>query len=278
MGGGSSRQSIRQFFDIDVLNQTITNQVTTNRTTVASAQTNIQKLSIVIGGSVVGCNIKTGQRIEANNTSTVESSVSSVVDMKQEISTQLEQSATANMEMLSELGDISSITGKNTEQDVLQEIKSAVKNIVETNITEENITDLMAEQVNIQSTELIIGGSFDCRGGRGTIDASQDVVAGLTATAVTDMLTEKILENKFINQIAQAGETSQSQKATGFASIIDSVGGAISGILQSSTGIFWILGCVLCVALIGITVFMMSPAGQNIGKAGASKVKGGPFR
>lgn len=271
--GGSSRQKIEQFFDIDVLNQSITNTVTTNRTSVASSQTNIQKLSIVIAGNVVGCDIKTGQKIQANNTSTVESAVSSTVNMKQEISSQLEQSATANMEMLSELGDITALTGKRTQQDVLQEIKSVVKNIVETNITEENITELMAEQVNIQSTELIIGGSYDCRGGRGTIDASQDVVAGLTATAVTDMLTEKIMENKFINKIANKGDTSQSQKATGFASLVDSIGKGISGIISSSTGIFWIIGCVLCVALIGIVVFMMSPAGQNIGKAGASKIK-----
>jgi hypothetical protein len=271
--GGSSRQKIEQFFDINVLNKSITNSITTNRTSVASSQTNIQKLSIVIGGSVVGCDIKTGQKIKADNTSTVESAVSSAVNMKQEISSQLDQSATANMEMLSELGDITALTGKKTQQDVLQEIKSVVQNIVETNITEENITELMAEQVNIQSTELIIGGSFDCRGGRGTIDASQDVVAGLTATAITDMLTEKIMENKFINKIAQEGESKQSQKATGFASIIDSIGEGLSNIISSSTGIFYIIGCVLCVALIGLVVFMMSPAGQNLGKAGATKVK-----
>jgi len=273
MGGGSSRQKIEQFFDIDVLNQSITNTVTTNRTSVASSQTNIQKLSIVIAGNVVGCDIKTGQKIQANNTSTVESAVSSTVNMKQEISSHLDQSATANMEMLSELGDITALTGKKTQQDVLQEIKSVVKNIVETNITEENITELMAEQVNIQSTELIIGGSYDCRGGRGTIDASQDVVAGLTATAVTDMLTEKIMENKFINKIAQKGKTDQSQKATGFASIIDSAGAAISGIISSSTGIFWIIGCVFCVALIGLIMYGMSPAGQEIGQAGAQKMR-----
>lgn len=279
MGGGSSRQNIQQFFNIDSLNQTITNQITKNRTSTASSQTNIQKLSIVIGGSVVGCDIKTGQRIEASNQSTVSSAVSAVVDMKAEIAAQLEQSASANMEMLSELGDTSSLTGKNTEQDILQVVNTITKNIVETNITEENITELMAEQVNIQNTELIIGGSFDCRGGRGTIDASQDVVASLVAQAVGDMITEKIMENELVQQVTQSAEASQSQKATGFAAMIDSFGTAVSGIISSSTGIFWIIGCVLCVALIGVTIFMMSPAGQNIGKAGASKVKGpGPLR
>jgi hypothetical protein len=274
MGGGTSRQSIKQFFEIDSLNETITNQLTKNRTSVASSQTNIQKLSIVIGGSVVGCDIKTGQKIEASNQSTVDSAVSAIVDMKQEISSQMEQSAAANMEMLSELGDISGIVGAKTNQDIEQTVKTMVKNIVETNISEENITELMAEQVNIQSTELIIGGTFDCRGGRGTIDASQDVVAALTASAVSDMLTEKLLKNEMVSAVVQKAEAGQSKKNTGVASIVDSIGSAISGIINSSTGIFYIIGCVLCVALIGLVVFMMSPAGQNVGKAGASKISG----
>lgn len=269
--GGSKSQMVQQFFNINAVNETITNQVTKNRTTVSASQTNIQKLSIIIAGSVVGCDIKMNQKIAANNVSTVESAVQTVVDMKSDIQNTMEQSAEANMAMLTELGSLSDLIGESN-QDIRQEINTTIRNVVETNITEENITELMAEQVNIQKSELIIGGNFDCRGGRGTIDASQDVVAQLTATAVGNMLTEKLMENSMVNAVTQSAAASVSQESSGFATIVDSVGGAVSGIISSSTGIFWIIGCVICVALIGIVMFMMSPAGQNIGKSAAGRI------
>lgn len=265
--GGSKSQMVQQFFNINAVNETITNQVTTNRTTVSASQTNIQKLSIIIAGSVVGCDIKMNQKIAANNVSTVESAVETVVDMKSDIQNTMEQSAEANMAMLTELGSLSDLVGESN-QDIRQEINTTIRNVVETNITEENITELMAEQVNIQKSELIIGGNFDCRGGRGTIDASQDVVAQLTATAVGNMLTEKLMENSMVNAVTQSAAASVSQESSGFATIVDSVGGAISGIIDSSTGVFWIIGCVICLVLMGVVGFMMTSGGGGGGGQG----------
>ena len=79
--------------------------------------------------------------------------------MKKEIQNSMQQAASSNMEMLTELGSLSDVIGK-SDQNIEQHINTVVENVVETNITTENITELMTEQVNINNQESIIGGEF----------------------------------------------------------------------------------------------------------------------
>jgi hypothetical protein len=260
--GGSKSQTVKQFFNMDALNQTITNQVTKNAVKVGSSQTNINKLKIIIRGSVIGCKIKTAQKIDAKNVSTVDATVKEIVNMKNDIANSMEQSAAANMEMLTELGSLSDVIGKSN-QNIEQTINTTVRNIVETNITTENLTELFAEQVNINQEELIIGGNFVCPEGKGGLDLSQDIVAVLSASAVTDQLAEKISETKIVNDLSAKAEASVKQENTGFASIIDSIGEGISGIVGSFTGIYAISGILLCVVCLAVLAFALSPAGQK---------------
>ena len=262
--GGSKTQTIEQFFNMEALNKSITNQITTNAVKVGASQTSINKLKIVIRGSVIGCNINTNQKIDSKSISTAEAATSEIVDMKKEIQNQMQQAAASNQEMLSELGSLESfVPGAKSNQNVKQHINTVVENVVETNITTENITELLSDQVNINNTELIIGGNYDCRGGRGTIDMTQDITAQLSAAAVTNMITEKILQDKIVNDLAAKAESSQSKKDTGFASIIDSYFGGIAKVFGASASIIGIIACLLCVMCLALLAFALSPAGQK---------------
>lgn len=205
-GGGSPRQQIEQFLNINALNKSVMNQIVSNRTTVSASQTNIQKLTIVIAGNVVGCEILMNQKINAENVSTVESAGAAVVDMKSQISDMLTQAMEQNMGMLDGIADSLNVEGAAGNAQITQHMNTTIQNVVETNITQESITELMSEQVNIQSAELIIGGNFDCRGGRGKIDASQDIVAVLTSEAVTNKIVEEILADPVVAQATQEVE------------------------------------------------------------------------
>ena len=276
--GGKKSQTVKQFFNMEAVNRNVTNQITTNAVKVGASQTSINKLKIIIRGSVIGCDIKTNQKIDAKQQSTVEAATSEIIDMKKEIQNQMQQAASANMEMLTELGSLSDIVGK-SEQNIEQHINTVVENVVETNITTENITELMADQVNINNQELIIGGNYDCRGGRGTIDLTQDITAQLSAVAVTNMITEKILEDKIVNDLAAKAEASVKQENTGFASIIDSVFGGIAGVLGAYGNIVAICACLLCVMCLALLAFGLSPAGQkattNVSGAASKRVSRG---
>lgn len=278
--GSSKSQTIEQFFNMEATNKSITNQITTNAVKVGASQTSINKLKIIIRGSVIGCDIKTNQRIDAKQTSTVEAATSEIVDMKKEIQNQMQQAASANQEMLSELGSLESfVPGGKSNQDVKQHINTVVENVIETNITTENITELISEQVNINNAELIIGGNFDCRGGRGSIDLTQDITAQLSAAAVTSMITEKILQDKTVNALVSKAETSQTKKDTGFASILDSYFGGIAKVFGASAGIIGIIACLLCVMCLALLAFGLSPAGQkattNVSGAASKRVSRG---
>ena len=276
--GGKKSQTVKQFFNMDALNKNITNQITTNAVKVGASQTSINKLKIIIRGSVIGCDIKTNQKIDAKQQSTVEAATSEIIDMKKEIQNQMQQAASANMEMLTELGSLSDIIGK-SDQNIEQHINTVVENVVETNITTENITELMADQVNINNQELIIGGNYDCRGGRGTIDLTQDITAQLSAAAVTSMITEKMLQDKIVNDLAAKAESTQSTKNTGFASIIDSYFGGIAKVFGASASIIGIIACLLVVMCLALLAFALSPAGQkattNVSGAASKRVSRG---
>jgi len=199
-GGGSPRQQIEQFLNINSLNKSVTNQIIKNRTTVSTSQNNIQKLTIVIAGNVVGCDVIMNQKISTENLSTVESASATVVDMKGDIEQMLKDAMKGNMDLLEGVGDSLNVSGASSSAQIKQHMNTTIQNVIETNITQESISEIMAEQVNIQSTELIIGGNFDCRGGRGKIDASQDIVATITADTIGNQIVEQILADPVVNK------------------------------------------------------------------------------
>lgn len=269
--GGSKSQTVKQFLNMDAVNETIMNNITKNSTKVGSTQTNINKLKIVIRGSVIGCQIKSNQKIDAKNVSTVDATVKEVVSMKTEIANAMEQNASSNMEMLTELGSLSDVIGKSN-QNIEQEINTTIRNIVETNITTENLSELFAEQVNINQEEFIIGGNFICPEGKGGLDLSQDITAVLAASAVTDNITEKLMETKLVNDLSAKAEASVKQENTGFAGIIDSIGGVFQGIgsMYAVSGL--LIFCVCCLALVGM---MMMGGGGGGGGNNNNNMNGG---
>lgn len=247
-GGGSPRQQIEQFLNISAMNKSVMNQIVKNRTTVASSQNNIQKLTIVIAGNVVGCDIIMNQKISSENVSTLESAAATVVDMKKEIEDMLKKAADGNADLLSGIADSLSVQGASDNAQITQHMNTTIQNVIETNITQESVAELMSEQVNIQSSELIIGGNFDCRGGRGKIDATQDIVAMLGADAVGNKIVDELLADPVINQATQEIEKNIEKRE-------NSIPYKLQKFFTSTIGMISIVACVcFCCAFILLLV------------------------
>ena len=253
-GGGSPRQQIEQFLNINALNKSVTNQIIKNRTTVSTSQNNIQKLTIVIAGNVVGCDITMNQKISTENLSTVESASATVVDMKGDIEQMLKDAMKGNMDLLEGVGDSLNVSGAASDAQIKQHMNTTIQNVIETNITQESISEIMAEQVNIQSTELIIGGNFDCRGGRGKIDASQDIVATITADTIGNQIVEQILADPVVNKATAQIEKNIKKRN-------NSIPYKMKQFFTSTIGIISIVGCVsFCCAFL---VILLVAGGEN---------------
>ena len=270
MGGGGS-QTIEQTFNLSAINKSIYNQVTTNTQKVSQSSTNIQSLGLNIKGSMIGCPFNATQKISSETQTDVSMVPETILAMKNEITTEMQAGAQAAIEKATEAGNLQF----GDDQDVKQEINMAIENVVDTTITTKNLSEVISSYVNIQDEGLNVGGNLDCLGY--DINFAQEITEKLATKAVMTSLTDALTENKTTNQLVADLDASQKTENKGLADIIAKFFEGITGPIK-----YALIACVLmiCVVIIGLTLFLLSPAGQNstrtIANAGAKKL-GGPF-
>ena len=153
-----------------------------------------------------------------------------------------------------------------------QLVETNIRNTIETI----NISDTVAESVNIQGGKLTVDG-YDCTEG-GQLSFEQDITSKVAAEAVTKAVTDALAQNTVIAALAATVEADARQSRGGIAEIADSIFGGIAGIFGASSQMimFSVIAVVSVCCL--LLVFLLSPAGQNsVGKfanAGASRMKG----
>ena len=257
MGGGGS-QTIEQTFNLSAVNKSIYNQVTKNTQKVSGSQTNIQKMSLNIGGSMIDCPYTSSQTLDADMQADVAQIPNTILAMKNEISAEMQAGASAAMEKSTQAGNMQIGDKQNLQQSVNMEIK----NIVDTTITTENLTELIMEQVSIQSDTINIGGDLDCMGK--PFDRTQNLTASLAAKSVQEALTDALIENKVTSGMVADLDAEVKSKAGGFAEMIS----AATGPMMASA-IASVIGIVM--VMLSVAIVAMSPAGQGAMNKASSK-------
>ena len=257
MGGGGS-QSIEQTFNMSAVNKSIYNQVTKNTQKVSGSQTNIQKMTLNVGGSMIACPYTSSQTLDADMQADVEQIPSTILAMKNEISAEMQAGASAAMEKSTQAGNMQIGDKQNLQQTVNMEIQ----NIVDTTITTNNLTELIMEQVSIQSDTINIGGDLDCMGA--PFDRTQNLTAKLAAKSVMEALTDALIVNKVTSGMAATVDADMKSKAGGFAEMIS----AATGPMMASA-IASVVGIVM--VMLSVAIVAMSPAGQGAMNKASSK-------
>jgi len=270
MGGGGS-QTIEQIFNLSAVNKSIYEQITTNTQKVSQSSANIQTITLNVKGGMIGCPFSASQKISSNKQIDVSMIPETVLAMKNEITTEMQAGAQAAIEKATEAGNLQF----GDEQDVKQEINMAIENVVDTTITTKNLSEVISSYVNIQDEGLNVGGDLDCLGYE--INFAQEITEKIATKAIMTSLTDALIENKTINNFKSNLDASQKTENKGLADIIAKFFEGITGPIK-----YALIACVLmiCIVIIGLTLFLLSPAGQNstrtIANAGAKKL-GGPF-
>ena len=266
MGGGGS-QTIEQTFNLSAINKSIYNQVTTNTQKVSQSSTNIQSLGLNVKGSMIGCPFNATQKISSETQTDVSMVPETILAMKNEITTEMQAGAQAAIEKSTEAGNMQF----GDDQNVKQETNMAIENIVDTTITTENLSEVISNAVNIQDNVMNIGGDLDCQGEKMVL--GQDISAKLVTKAVMGALTDALIENKTTNKLTATSDSEQKTENKGLADIIGTIFAGLTGPLIA------VVVCV-CIIMLAVTLFLLSPAGQNstrtMANAGAKKL-GGPF-
>ncbi len=258
-----NKQSISQDFNLKAINKSVYNKLSKSSVEAEAAGFNQQTMNVKLG-LIDGCDIDMTQKIKSKVRTDVENMPKEIVDMKGEIANKMKQAADAKLK--SETGAGATAFGNNAE--VKTKMNQTIENIVEKNITTENMSKAMSKQVNIQGQDIEIK-FMRCREGQKGLNLTQDISSEVAANAVTDSLSKALMEDKFINDIAQAQKSESTVKATG---PIQDLGNAISGIFGSLTAIYAICGLVVCLAIVAGAYILLSPAGQNAMSAASSRI------
>ena len=273
--GGDTSQSIENTFNFNAINENITNIITNNSSTTTATGANIQGMKVNFG-QIIGCDINLSQKITSKTMAASDFTATEITDLQNTITNDMQAAATAalenNTEMGSELGGV--LDGGDTNMSIVNSVNMEIKNLVETNITTTNVNNTVAEQVNIQDGELNLK-FYDCSDGNAKLDFSQDIMSEVKATSIMNILKQSIASSKMLNKMAATADSSVSQKQGGIAEIADSVFGGIAGIIGTTqegaqAGSLASVCCV-CVLVAGGVAIALSPAGQNAGRAAATK-------
>ena len=269
MGGGGS-QTIDQTFNLSAVNKSIFNQITKNKSESLASQANVQNLEVVMR-NVKGCSAKFGQSIDATTQSSSTLTAQTTAEIRNAITNDMQASVAAAVEKATQMGNLQF----GDKQNVNQEVTMAMENVVENTITTENINKAVADQVSIQNGKLVIDG-YDCREG-GDISWDQNIVAKLSAEAITTALSDAIAASEILNKLHAAASGNASSENKGFSDIIGTFFEGLTGPMK-----YGIIACVVCCCLLVLVMIVigLSPAGQsatqNMGRAGAARM-GGPM-
>jgi hypothetical protein len=272
--GGETNQSIENTFNFKALNENITNVITNNTQETGATGANIQGMKVVFG-DIYGCDVNLSQKITSTTMASSEFSASEIAQLQTAITNDLSASAASALEKNSQMGsELGALVSGDTNLEIKTEVDMEIKNLVENNITTNNLTSTVSEQVNIQDGELSVK-RYDCTVGNATLNFSQDVVSVVKAESVMSVLKEAIAKSEMLNKMAATADSSASQSQGGVAEIADSVFGGIAGIIGTSQEGAQVASaasvCCVCVLVLGGVAVALSPAGQNAGRAAASK-------
>jgi len=265
IGDCGTEHSVENVFNMKSLTQKIFKQSTTNIQTCDASGVNIQEMKIVVGTAHKGCPITAGQSIKSSVECEGEFKPQNIVDMKDEIANDLKQAASQDIETKGDMFQTAKV-----QSDVSTKVDQEIQNIVDTQITTENVNAVAASSVNIQSGELTIVNCYD------EVDFNQNITAQVTAKAITQTLTKSIMDSTVLNGIAADLDQTSVTKGGGLGGVFESIGTMFSnmfgggGMYVSASS-----SCFLCVLVAGFVAIAMSDAGQNAIRNGSKAAAGG---
>jgi len=273
----STSQSIENTFNMQAVNNIVFEQMTTNKASATVSGANIQNLKVVLG-KIIGCDLVFNQIISSEVSASTEVDAVTSTEIKNDIAATLAAQATAALENASQMGsELGALVSGETDQEIRTEVNQLVETNIKNVIETINISETVAESVNIQGGELHLL-YYDCTDTSAKLDFTQDITAKAAAQAVTRAVTDALAQNTVVAALAATVEADVSQSRGGVAQLADSIFGGIAGVLGASSEMvmFSVIAAVCCCCF--LLIFLLSPAGQSgssaLANAGASRMKG----
>jgi hypothetical protein len=276
MGGNSSKSSVQQTNDF--FNSVTNSFVSENSQKVSASQLNINKLNFQ-GASFKGCRVAIRQAIDSDTIATGQMTSQNIQDLTQK----LKDSASSAIDNAASQKNGFLASGVANDTSATTNVKNTVTNIIQNTMSSKSVQDIFASASNKNDADFS-GLTYECDPqfksvGKCSADDStgcdlvvdQNIKSKLVAKGVADAIT-KALSNVITDNTTSANVAQTSTQTNA------GVSEAISAWFQGVGGIAAIIACVVCVLIVGLVIFLLSPAGQSattsIADAGASRLKG----
>ncbi len=248
MGSNQSSQ-IKQ--TTEVLNKSVTNVVNTNIVKANAANSNVNSFEFTTGprSDVKNCSINIGQKINASQKVKVMSQVSNLTDMKSMLKSAVDNATSQNNQATS--GFLSTAFNN---QKSNTEINNILKNEIENNITNENLTECNGLIDNINKGKLEFNGKWDC-GQQGQIVINQELVSAQVVECFSDALQQAVMQNQNIADAVNKAEQANTSKVGGISEAISAVMGPYAMII-----IAIVIGVIIFIPLI---IFAFKSGGSS---------------
>jgi len=265
MGNTSSTQNyVRNETNLSLAQRFVTN----NLIQANSQSTNVQVIKIKID-TAIGCPINSSQTINSTQKLVTTLNNNSNVQFSSELTNSLQSTVTANASMVN---GFAAATGGNS-ADVTNNVQNIIKEVVDQQLTNNNIMKTVQNSYNSQSQEVTM---ILCQ--NSPIIMDQNIISNVISENILTNVTQALMQNATISSLISYADQHASVHNQGLNDVIDSIGKALSSIIGAFTGPYALVAigaCVLCcVCCIALLYFMLSPAGQQsattVSQAGAN--------
>jgi len=275
MGGSNSKTVV----ETNIVNESTFNALNRSENVVSATVMNVQDMSVK-GVKAYGCNLKIGQKINADIKIMQTFNQEDTQNLVNEIMNELDEKVTNESKRKTGFLGISGFDNKKSEA------KTNITNKINKSITNETINKLQGQVVNKQRlvTENLVIDKCGmtvykelgfpppvevvelCTKALGDCVIDQNVVVKYVAEQLGNKISKIINEDKTAQALSKELTASSTQEAAGIEAAINAFTGPMK---------YAIIACALVVVIliVGGVVFSMSPAGQNAAKAATSKIK-----
>jgi predicted house-cleaning noncanonical NTP pyrophosphatase (MazG superfamily) len=226
------------------------------KTTIQSAN-NSNMLNIQIKKMKAGCPLDMSQKISSSQIEIAEVNSDLSNKLTEKIGNQLKQAAESNLEKKTDLiGSMAGLLGGGTDQEVINNVTTKIADITKDTFSVENLQKVSQQVTNANKAKIKIG---VCDG---PINIKQDLMNLQMSKSLEDTLISKLKDSKIDMAVETSASGNVMQEDTTVSSITDLIG-------NITTGYSAMIMCCVCAAVclcVGLLVFMMSPAGQNVAR------------
>lgn len=257
MGQSGSKQKSESVSTYEEVRKNITDILASSEKTTLQSASNSNKLDVVIKKIKPGCPTNIDQSIKSSQVEIAEVTSDLASKLTEQIAKQLQQAAEGTLKKETDvMGSMSEVMGGGTDQEVINKTKTKIEDITRNTFTMTNLQKTQQEVKNANKAKIKIG---VCDG---PLNIKQDLLNSQMAESLTENLTKNMKDAQLDMVLDQSASGSVSQK--------DVTVSSITGLLGNmAMGYSAVISCVLCAAMclcVGLLIFMMSPAGQNVAR------------